>query len=327
MERLEEEYLNNQIASQDVDALHRQISGESDDTVSQRMRERWDKGDLQSMEPEPWLREEMWGHVNAKTKIDEEGSRWKLIRRWWLLAASVLLPIFMLMTGYLFWKQATIPTHDIVVETGYGEKASVTLPDGSKVMLNQKSLLTYNLNEFSKYKRIIKFDGEGYFEIAKDKSHPFDIQGDRNMVRVFGTKFNLFSRSAEAEVILSMDEGCLQLTATESLRQVNVYRLQRAILNKVTGTISIENIDEQIDDASAWRRNELVFHHTPLKKVLQRLEQTYGVDFVLQKGINEYDLYTGTMSTNDMQINLKILENLYHLKATAQGNRIYLKIE
>lgn len=95
----------------------------------------------------------------------------------------------------------------------------------------------------------------------------------------------------------------------------------------MTGTISIENIDEQIDDASAWRRNELVFHHTPLKKVLQRLEQTYGVDFVLQKGINEYDLYTGTMSTNDMQINLKILENLYHLKATAQGNRIYLKIE
>lgn len=324
MKEIEEKYLKDHISAHEVGILDQQVSRETDEEIAARMEKRWNEDSFDSYKLNDQQSDEMWEHISSRALLTSERTLLAhQLRSWWVIAASVLLPIFMISSGYLFWKQQIFSEQAVVFATGPRERASVILPDGSKALLNENSLLTYSPSLFSSKKRTIDFDGEAYFEIAKDPNHPFEIQGDRNNVSVFGTKFNLLSRKKELEVILALEEGSVQLTATESSQQVNMHPKQRAILDKETGVIRLEEV-EDIDRVSAWKQNELIFHNTPLRDVLNQLENTYDVTITVQPGINTSDLYTGTMSTNDININLKILEDLYHLQAVMKGRNITL---
>lgn len=59
-----------------------------------------------------------------------------------------------------------------VVNTGYQSMDSVRLADGTKVMLNAGSRLTYP-KEFSGEKREVQLSGQAFFEVTPDKTHPF----------------------------------------------------------------------------------------------------------------------------------------------------------
>src|SRR6185436_7434874 len=76
------------------------------------------------------------------------------------------------------------------VEAKAGARSHVLLPDGSQVWLNSESKLIY-AGVFSDSTREVRLEGEGYFDIVKDPSHPFIVHTDGIDVRVLGTTFNL----------------------------------------------------------------------------------------------------------------------------------------
>lgn len=53
--------------------------------------------------------------------------------------------------------------------SGLWSKASMTLPDGTKVWLNSASRLSYD-NKYNDEERRIYLDGEAYFEVHPDKN-------------------------------------------------------------------------------------------------------------------------------------------------------------
>ncbi|HET6558436.1 MAG TPA: FecR family protein, partial [Prolixibacteraceae bacterium] len=71
-----------------------------------------------------------------------------------------------------------------------GEKAQIVLSDGTKVFLNAGTHLKYP-TVFSNKSRKVLLSGEAFFEVAKDKGHPFIIETQRFDVKVTGTSFNL----------------------------------------------------------------------------------------------------------------------------------------
>ena len=61
-----------------------------------------------------------------------------------------------------------------MVAVDYGQKANLTLPDGTKVWLNSATYLSYDA-EYNKSDRKIYLDGEAYFEVAKNKDKRFIV--------------------------------------------------------------------------------------------------------------------------------------------------------
>jgi hypothetical protein len=68
-----------------------------------------------------------------------------------------------------------------------------------------------------------------------------------------------------------------------------------------------------------------VFRNAPLSFVIAKLEEIYGVKIIIKGNVSLNDLYTGTMSSADINVDLEILERLYHLKSEMYGNRVYIE--
>ena len=192
-------------------------------------------------------------------------------------------------------------------------------------MLNEDSELSYNPGDFNNSKRQVSFNGEAFFQVAKDSIHPFSINATGLNVKVMGTTFNLFARKDMDVAELALQSGKVMFSSSVSDEKTIVLPNQIATLNKSTGGISVRTMAESVQDATAWQRNELVFRNASLKHVIATIEKNYRVKFHFTVQPNMEDLFTGVLAANDLGENLKILEKSYHVKLELNDNIITIR--
>ena len=114
------------------------------------------------------------------------------------VAAAVLL--LMMVTGYLL----LFPSIEKVVhQTGYGETAQLSLPDGSQVVLNANSSISFLPDWDEKKERTVTLEGEAFFSISHTVDHQKFIVHSKNIeVEVLGTAFNVNNRRGKSQVVL-----------------------------------------------------------------------------------------------------------------------------
>lgn len=77
----------------------------------------------------------------------------------------------------------------LVATANKGIVEEVTLPDGTKVWLNNSATLRYP-RKFSDTERNVYLEGEAYFKVTRNAQQPFIVESDAMRVRVLGTVFN-----------------------------------------------------------------------------------------------------------------------------------------
>ncbi|MHA7111656.1 FecR family protein [Sunxiuqinia elliptica] len=130
----------------------------------------------------------------------------------------------------------------------YGQRHKVRLSDGTVVLLNAGSKLVFPA-KFSEKNREVTLDGQGFFEVEKDKTRPFIVKTSSIDIKVLGTVFDVSAYQDEdlattilvegkvevsqknrlvgnKEYILSPGQGCFySAEMRESIvRQVNVHK-------------------------------------------------------------------------------------------------------
>ena len=93
-----------------------------------------------------------------------------------------------------------------IVKAGKGDKATIELPDGTNVVLNSASQLSY-LNNFGEKVRRVQLNGEAYFKVAHDEKHAFIVQIGDLEVKVLGTSFNVSAYEDAKDVTVVLLEG------------------------------------------------------------------------------------------------------------------------
>lgn len=263
--------------------------------------------------------------AELKDKIDRKIKSRKVVFfyvwRVFQCVAVVLLPVFFITTFYLYQEhRMSFSEQDMVVKTALGERATVTLPDGTVVALNSDSHLAYHLNEYNLKKRMIRFSGEGYFQVKHDEYIPFYIYAQGIRIKVLGTKFNLQVRESDQTAELDLEEGSVDLQSTYSQERVVMTQNQKAIIDYDTGSIKVIS-DVDVKDKSAWRYGEMIFHNIPLYQVIQIIERNYDIHIHMDS-VYQQDVFTGTLPTSDLNEVLKVLEYSYHLNAIVNGKEI-----
>ena len=121
-------------------------------------------------------------------------------------AAAVALLCLSVWTAYLYMQPAAIQTISTLAET-----RTVRLPDGSSVMLNHYSSLSYP-EKFQSDKREVELNGEAYFEVSKDPKHPFIVQTETIDVQVLGTHFNVDAYHDNLDVKTTLLSGSVAVS-------------------------------------------------------------------------------------------------------------------
>lgn len=196
------------------------------------------------------------------------------------------------------------------IATPRGGQYQVILPDGTKVWLNAESSLSYPAH-FSGTERNVKLNGEAYFEVAKDKKHPFRVNINDMRVEVLGTHFNIMGYNNEAAIKTTLLEGSVKII--KGSQQQMIVPGEQAI---VSSGISVAKVN--VDEAVEWKNGNFNFAHENLESIMRKIARWYDIDVAYQ-GKNTSASFVGTIPrSQSIQEVLKYLEltGLVHFKIT-----------
>jgi len=321
MKKLQKKYINDSLTEEELEELKKKVNSSTDEQLSSVFMDFWNNDDFCDANIDKATIEDIKKEIDNKTKRILIKSPKAIFRRVVSIAASILLPILILSTVYLYNQNKVMTEAHVVIETKAGERVSIILPDETKVDLNELSKMEYSPNSMNKDKRTVYFEGEGYFNVHKDLKHPFTINTYNLTVTVLGTKFNLYTRSEDENAVIALDEGKVQLISKTSDETAIITSGQMATVNNKTGKINITSREESLYDASAWKKGELVFRNTPFNEMTNKLEKTFGINIKFAEA-NDSDRFTGIFSSDDLNEVISIIEKTYHVKGRLNGRDI-----
>ena len=211
--------------------------------------------------------------TDSKRKMREKagaGARIIPMLRWSArIAAAVIVAVScgFLINEYRYDKLAQLQT----VTVPAGQRAQITLADGTKVWLNSESTLSYR-SDFGRRDRDVELDGEAYFEVVRNTGRPFIVYTpDDEQVEVLGTKFYVEAYSGTKKFETALIEGSVRVRAANS--QFILQPSYKAVLKG--GKMSVEKITDF--DIYRWREGLICFKNRHFSEILEELKKYYGV--------------------------------------------------
>jgi len=259
------------------------------------------------------------------------------------IAASILLVISVTINLYQFQAKTSEPQIAAVVEkprqevintfyTEKGVKGKIKLEDSTIVWLNSDSKIIYP-EHFSNDSRQIKFEGEGFFEVAKNANWPMVITTTKGMtVRVLGTKFHIKSYNNDDSEEATLFSGKIQLAKevkgeegkTEQ-RTIEMLPNEIVIFNKN----SVKLISHDVDTTKkvAWKRGELLFEDTPMSEVIKMLERWHGAKIIVMDNSVLKHRYNASFDSESLVQILELLKftSPVDYNYNIVNNTVYLK--
>jgi len=203
------------------------------------------------------------------------------------------------------------------IETPRGSQYKIILPDGTRVWLNAASSLRYPL-VFSGKTREVDLDGEGYFEVYKNKNMPFLVNSGNQIVEVLGTHFNISSYANDPAIATTLLEGKVVVKRGKDKQVLNPGE---QVLNLPDRPLSV-NVLPDAAEKIAWKNGSFVFNHENLQSIMNRISRWYDVE-VDYKGNFDQKFYSGTISKYESVTDvLKIMELTRSVKFKIEGRRI-----
>jgi ferric-dicitrate binding protein FerR (iron transport regulator) len=232
------------------------------------------------------------------------------------VAASLI--VFLAITSILFTNKSATIIH----KAAFGEIADISLPDGTKVILNSNSTLSYKTSNI----RTVFLKGEAYFDVKKTPSTEvkFIVNTADLAIEVYGTSFNVNNRKSQTKVFL--EEGHVSLKLKNGIEKKMIpgdlisYSYNN---NRITEEKELDRAELQ----TSWKNGALIFDRITLESAMENIENTYGIDVIFIEDNIKERLITGAMPTQNLDICIKTIEKSAKVRIVNKNNKLYIHTE
>lgn len=227
-------------------------------------------------------------------------------------AAAILILPLLIATIYFATqpaKQEQTYTGWHTIKTPAGLRSEYVLPDGTKVFLNSKTSLSYQV-ALNGRTRNVKLDGEAFFEVAKNKKQPFIVNTGKIKIEVTGTKFKASNYANENLTEIVLVSGSINLFQgkyyglKENLVQMSPGERASFIPNEDKIYVDKVNVNKYI----SWKDGILMFRKDSMKEVVRRLDRWFNVDIKLTGNELKNYVYTATFEDESLSQILELLK-------------------
>lgn len=205
-------------------------------------------------------------------------------------------------------------THNIAVM--YNNQSATILSDGTKVILRPGSNLMYDEFEDSD-QRVVKLNGEAYFDVAKSKKEFIVIAGG-SKIKVLGTKFNVKANEYDDFVETILLSGSVEFQYEDSIMET------KSIVMNPSEQLTYDKATKQYSLSPNRKPREYIindeykFDNVPLSKVFEVISDIYELDVIVDNEEIEQTRYTGVIRrshsiTNTMKILSEVASIQYHI--------------
>ena len=209
----------------------------------------------------------------------------------------------------------------------YGKRFDVILSDGTHVFLNSGTSLRYPVQFLKGFDRNVFLNGEAYFEVAKDREHPFTVHADELDIEVLGTKFNVSHYPEDTNINTVLVEGSVELHKKSKEGESGGGLLLKPGFKAEWRTagkdIAIEKVETQI--YTAWVQGRLVFRNTPFQKIRQSLERRYNVNIKNRNEDLDEQLFDATFDIESIEEVLESFNKSYAIKYKIADNEVIIE--
>lgn len=218
----------------------------------------------------------------------------KNYRGWLAIAATVTLVAAV--AYYFLTFQNTVPPANSVQkvelttrENPKGMKSSLVLSDGSRVVLNAGSKISFP-HPLGETYREVHLEGEAFFDVKKDPSRPFRVFTGGMVTTVLGTSFNVKAYPQDGEVKVALATGRVIIDNLDKVVGTQVLRPgEELVYVKAKDTFHKTTFDAK--EVLSWKDNILFFKNADEPTVISRLENWYGVDIrVVNKSAKRWSI-------------------------------------
>lgn len=231
--------------------------------------------------------------------------------------------------GQISYQDASTGKEQVQINSLRVPKAAtyqLTLTDGTRVMLNSDSKLTYPSN-FGAGDRVVQLTGEAYFEVAKTAhKSKFIVESANQRVQVLGTKFNVKSYSQGEGTQTTLAEGSVLVSAKAGLANpVLLKPSQQTVL--VDNNLFVKRVN--LADVLGWMNGQFCFNGSNTVEVLAEIARWYDIEIKYEGKANTVQ-YEGKIPRNLSLDRLIELLNYAELKTKAfvdDNKRINLLIK
>jgi transmembrane sensor len=218
------------------------------------------------------------------------------------------------------------------LETPAGGQYPIVLSDGTKIFLNSISRLDFP-EQFDAEKRVVRFAGEGYFEVAKDSFRPFFVIINGQEIRVTGTKFVISAYADERFTMTTLVEGGIKVSNAPKDRYAAAVSLSinpqsitvrpgQALINDSLKGFTLDK-QADIEAATAFTKGQFVLNSAPVSTALRQFGRWYDLEIEYENRQSFDDVIISAAFDKNQNLSevMKILKAL-GVNTRLQGNKL-----
>lgn len=237
---------------------------------------------------------------------------------------------------------ATIASEQIlqIRQTPKGEKSTITLSDGTRVIMNSDTRLKFP-KEFSGNTREVYLTGEAFFDVAHNAHQPFIIHTDKINIKVLGTEFNVKSYPGDSTTETTLIHGLIQVTLNDRpddriilkpkeklIVSSSPERRSSSVVKNLSPVHSAELLISNLhyisksDSAvveTSWMNNKLVFQDESFGKLAADMGRKYDVDIRFSNNAIKDYRFTGIFEKETITEALDALKLTENFKYKMDG--------
>jgi len=218
--------------------------------------------------------------------------------KWTALAASILL----IVGGYL-WSHKSNQPIQVMAQITTGNIRVITLPDGTLVLLNKDSKITYP-ETFAANERRVGLSGEAFFVVKHDATKSFLVSVGNTTITDLGTKFNVRSYANESSVTITVQEGKVKIKGLAGEKEID-SGLQAIA---TAGSLNVMQ-PTNIDSITTWKNQYIYLDDRSTQSVMEQIHTFYEIEYTLQDTLPSLGLKGQISIENPIDSTIKFLND------------------
>jgi len=213
------------------------------------------------------------------------------------------------------------------IKIPYGKKFRLQLSDGTFVHLNSGTTLKYPVKFITGENRQVFLDGEAFFDVAKDKNHPFIVNADELNVRVLGTHFNVSNYPEDTATDVVLVEGSVGMyeshTEFDAAKNTILKPGFKGSFNKGNAKILTKAVITDI--YTSWIDGGLTFRNMTFKNIITKLERRYNVTIINKNEKLANEKFNASFKEESIENVMSYFNDIHGIQYTIKNNQILIK--
>lgn len=198
-----------------------------------------------------------------------------------------------------------------------GQRAELTLSDGTRVWLNARSTLRFP-SHFTSRARKVELDGEGYFTVTRNEAAPFTVQTGRYDIRVLGTEFNVKAYSESRLFETALLTGSVEVAPKDTRHTVRLK--PNEVAQSQDGQLKITSIQDP--NYFKWKEGLFCFENETIENLIEKMQLYYDVKIEVRRPSLLSYRYSGKFRIKDgIEHVLKVLQLKHAFTYTKDEDR------